>query len=137
MLSCEFFEFIKDNFFIKHLRATASECWRLEKSSWLLVEEQVCSSLRFLILIDIIHMDLLMGCRNFIFKLFTKEPRKSLEFSEIFALLSMVWFSYLIIVGKALNLLLTFVICMIFSIFFSCHFRPEWSNGWSNQFWYP
>ena len=24
--SCEFFEIIKDNFFIKHLRATTSEC---------------------------------------------------------------------------------------------------------------
>ena len=26
VFSCEFFEIIKDNFFIKHLRATASEC---------------------------------------------------------------------------------------------------------------
>ena len=59
-------------------------------------------------------MDLLVGCRNFIFKLFTKERRESLEFSEIFALLSMTCFSCLIIVGKTVNLLLTFAICMIF-----------------------
>ena len=29
----EFFEIIKDNFLIQHLRVAASECWRLEKSS--------------------------------------------------------------------------------------------------------
>ena len=39
VFSCESFEIIKDNFFIKHLRATASEYWRLEKSSWLLFED--------------------------------------------------------------------------------------------------
>ena len=32
-----------------------------------------------------ILMNLLRGCRKFIFKLFTKERRKSLEFSEMFA----------------------------------------------------
>ena len=67
------------------------------KSSWLLVEDSIS-----------ILMDLLMGWRNFSFKLFTEKRRKSLEFSEIFALLSMVWFSCLIIVGIAVNLLLTF-----------------------------
>ena len=61
-----------------------------------------------------------MGCKNFIFKRFTKERKNSSEFSELFALLSIC----LIIVGKAVNLLLTFVICMIFSMFFSCHFGP-------------
>ena len=39
VFSCEFFEIIKGNFFIKHLRASASECWQLEKSSWLLVKD--------------------------------------------------------------------------------------------------
>ena len=39
VFSCEFFKSIKGNILIKHLRATASECWRLEKSSWLLVED--------------------------------------------------------------------------------------------------
>ena len=34
-----FFEIIKGNFFIKHLGAIASECWQLEKYSWLLVED--------------------------------------------------------------------------------------------------
>ena len=39
VFSCEFFEIIKDNFFKKHLRSTASECWRLEKSLWFLIED--------------------------------------------------------------------------------------------------
>ena len=39
VFSCEFFKIIKDNFFKKHLRSTASECWQLEKSSWLLVKD--------------------------------------------------------------------------------------------------
>ena len=64
--------------------------------------------------IDSILMDLLMGCRNFILKRFIEERRNSLKFSEIFALLSMIWFLCLIIFGKVINLLLTFVICMIF-----------------------
>ena len=36
---CEFFKIIKGNFFIKHLRPAASERWRLEKYSWLLVKD--------------------------------------------------------------------------------------------------
>ena len=36
--SCEFFEISKGNFFVKHFPVTTSECWQLEKSSWLLVE---------------------------------------------------------------------------------------------------
>ena len=39
MFSCEFFEIINDNFFIKLLQATTSKWWQLEKSSWLLVED--------------------------------------------------------------------------------------------------
>ena len=39
VFSYEFFEIIKGNFFIKHLRASASEYWQLEKSSWLLVKD--------------------------------------------------------------------------------------------------
>ena len=91
--SCEFLEIIKENFFIKHLRATASECRRVKKSSWLLVEDIIFQLLEVFILNDSILTDLIMGCRNFIFKLFPKKRRKSLEFSEIFAMLSMVWFS--------------------------------------------
>ena len=34
-------------------------------------------------------MDLFMGCKNFIFKIFTTERKNLSEFSEIFALLSM------------------------------------------------
>ena len=60
VISCEFFEIIKDNFFIKHLRATASECWRPEKSSWLLVGYIIFQLFKFLILNDSILMDLLM-----------------------------------------------------------------------------
>ena len=45
--------------------------------------------LRFLILNDSILTDLFMRCKNFIYKLFTKERKISSEFSEIFALLSM------------------------------------------------
>ena len=37
--SCEFFEIIKGNFFIKYLRASIFECWRLGKSLWLLVKD--------------------------------------------------------------------------------------------------
>ena len=72
MFSCEFFEIIKDNFFIKHLPATDFECLQLEKSSWLLVEDITFQLFESLILNDSIFMDLLMGCTNFIFKLFTK-----------------------------------------------------------------
>ena len=39
--------------------------------------------LKFLILNDSILMDLRMGCRNFTFKHFTKERKKSLEFSSL------------------------------------------------------
>ena len=38
VFSCEFFEIIKGDFFIKHIRASSSECWQLAKSSWLLVK---------------------------------------------------------------------------------------------------
>ena len=39
VFSWEFFEIITYTFFIKHLRATTCECWRLEKSPRLLAEE--------------------------------------------------------------------------------------------------
>ena len=41
------------------------------------------SSLKFLILNNSILIDLLMGCKNLIFKFFTKERRKSLELSSL------------------------------------------------------
>ena len=44
MFFCEFFEIIKDKFFIKHLRETTFEFWRPEKSSWLLVEDIIFQS---------------------------------------------------------------------------------------------
>ena len=47
VFSSEFFEVTKDIFFIKYLRATASECWRLEKSPWLLVEEIIVQPFEF------------------------------------------------------------------------------------------
>ena len=51
--------------------------------------------LRFLILNDSILTDRFMGCKNFTFKLFTKERRNSSEFSEMFDLVSgMDWFLY-------------------------------------------
>ena len=34
----------------------------------------------------------------------------------------------MIVVGKVVNVLLTFVICMIFSMFFSSHFGPGLSS---------
>ena len=92
MFSCEFFEIINENFFIKHLRATACDNWKNVNNwknphdCWLKIA--FSSPLRFMILNDSILMDLLMGCRN------------SSEFSESFALLSMIYFSCLIIVGK-------------------------------------
>ena len=119
MFFCEFFKIIKGNFFIKH-RATFSECWRLEKSSWLLV------ILKDIILNDSILMDLFMECKNFIFNLFTRERRNSWKFSDIFSLLS-IFFSYLIIVDHS-----HFSVAWFFSIFVLCHFGPGWSNGWSN-----
>ena len=57
MISCNFLEIIKDTFFIKHLQASS------EKIPWLLVEDIIVSPLKFLILIDTILIDLLMGCR--------------------------------------------------------------------------
>ena len=124
VLSFEFFEIIKGNFFVKHLQASAllnadnrkdpRDCW--SKISFF-------SPLRFLIFNDTILADLFMGCKNFIFKLFTKERRNSSEFSEFFALLS-ICFRCLIVVAKVVNLLLTFVICIIFSMFVLCHFGP-------------
>ena len=86
---------------------TTCECWRLDFQPW------IFSPLRFLILINSILMDLLMGWRNFIFKLFTVAQRNSLEFSGIFGLLSTICFSCLIIIWKNVDLLLIFVICMI------------------------
>ena len=86
---------------------TTCECWRLDFQPW------IFSPLRFLILINSILMDLLMGWRNFIFKLFTVEQRNSLEFSGTFGLLSTICFSCLIIIWKNVDLLLIFVICMI------------------------
>ena len=63
-----------------------------------------------------------MGYKNSIFKLFSKEPRNSSEFSEILALIS-ICFLCLIVVAKLANLLLTFVICMIF---FHVRFMSFW-----------
>ena len=80
---------------------------RLEKSSWLLVED-IFQPCKFLILIDSILMGLAMECRNFIFKPFTKERRNSLEFSGIcYDMLFMF-----VIVGKVVNLLLPFATYM-------------------------
>ena len=80
---------------------------RLEKSSWLLVED-IFQPCKFLILIDSIFMGLAMECRNFIFKPFTKERRNSLEFSGIcYDMLFMF-----VIVGKVVNLLLPFATYM-------------------------
>ena len=64
MFPCEFFEIIKGNFFIKHLWASASECWQLEKSSWLLSKISFLSPLWFLILNDSILKDLFIGCKT-------------------------------------------------------------------------
>ena len=60
-----FFKIIKDKSFIKHLRATVSEYWPLEKPSSLLVEDIIFQLFEVSILNDSILMDLLMGCRNF------------------------------------------------------------------------
>ena len=130
VFSCEFFEIIKGDFFIKHLRVSASECWRLEKSSWLLISSPV----RFLILNDSILTDLFMRCKNFIYKLFTKERKISSEFSEIFALLSMFFmFDHC---WKGCKSFIN--ICYLhdfFSMFVSCHFGPGWSNGVHGSFY--
>ena len=111
---------------------STSECWRLEKYSWLLVKDIFLSPLRFLILNDSILMGLFMGYKNFIFKHFTKERRNSSEFSKVFVLLS-ICFSCLIIVGKVANLLLTYLFLTWFLFMFvSYRFGPGWSIGWGN-----
>lgn len=100
------FEINKDTQLLKHLRVTASECWRLRNpiNCWSKIScFSLLYSLRYiwiLILIYSILTDLLMGCRNFILKNFTKERRDSLNFSGIFALLVMICFSGLIIAGR-------------------------------------
>ena len=45
-----------EQFFIKHLWATGSDFWRLEKSSWLLLQCNICQLLWFLIFNDSILM---------------------------------------------------------------------------------
>ena len=60
-LKCRFFS---EQFSIKHLWATGSDFWRLEKSSWLLVQCNISQTLWFLIFNDNILM--------LIFILFTK-----------------------------------------------------------------
>ena len=107
VFSREFLETIEGTVFKKYVRVTTCECWRLDVQPW------IFSPLRFLILINSILMDLLMGWRNSMFKLFTVEQRNSLEFSGIFGLLSTICFSCLIIIWKNVDLLLIFVICMI------------------------
>ena len=57
-----FFQIMKDTFLIKQLPVTASECWRLGKSPWLLIDDIIFQPF------DSILMDLLMGCRNLTFK---------------------------------------------------------------------
>ena len=114
VFSCGFFEIIKGDFFIKHLRVSASECWRLEKSSWLLISSPV----RFLILNDSILRTFSCDVKTLSSSFLLKSERFH-QSSQKF-LLCYQCFSCLIIVGKVVNLLLTFVICMIF---FPCSFH--------------
>ena len=84
--------------------------WKNPRDCW--SKLSLFSPLRFLIFNDSILTALFRRCKNFIFKLFTKERKISSEFSEIFALLSMFFmFDHC---WKGCKLLLTFVICMIF-----------------------
>ena len=64
VFSYEFFEIIKNTFFIKHLRATASSTGKIPMIAGR--KYHFFSPLWFLILIDSIFMDLAMECRNFI-----------------------------------------------------------------------
>ena len=93
------------------------------------------SPLSFLILIDSILMDLAIECRNFIFKLFAKERRNSLEFSGILSLLSMICFSCLSLFKRLQISYYHLLLAWFFSIFLSYPFGLGWSCGWSNQFW--
>ena len=61
--------------------------WKNPRDCW--SKLSLFSPLRFLIFNDSILTALFRRCKNFIFKLFTKERKISSEFSEIFALLSM------------------------------------------------
>ena len=122
MFSCEYFEIIKGNFFVKYLWASLLNADDWKDPSDYRSKISFFSLLKFLIFNDSIRADLFMGYKNSIFKLFSKEPRNSSEFSESFALIS-ICFLCLIVVAKLANLLLTFVICMIF---FHVRFMSFW-----------
>ena len=90
------------------------------------------SPLSFLILIDSILMDLATECRNFIFKLFAKERRNSLEFSGILSLLSMICFSCLSLLERLYISYDHLLLAWFFSMFFLYPFGFGWSNAVCN-----
>ena len=124
MFSCEFFEIIKGNFFVKYLRASLlnADHWKDLSDCWSKII--FFSLLRFLILNDSILADLFMGCKNSIFKLFSKEPRNSSEFSEIF------------VFDRCCKGCKSFINICYLHDFFPCMFHVilalGWSNSWSN-----
>ena len=72
--------------FYKTLQGDCFVVWKNPHVCWSKIS--FFSPLRFLILIDSILIAIVMKCRNFIFKLFTKERRNSLEFPGVLSLLS-------------------------------------------------
>ena len=100
--------------------------WKNPRDCWSKIS--FFSPLRFLILDKNILMNLFMGCKNFVFELFTKTRRNSSESSEIISMFFMFDHSWKVC-QSFIN------ICYLhdfFFIFVSCHIGPRWSNGWSN-----
>ena len=120
VFSCEFFEIITGNFFIKHLQK-ASECWRLEKSSWLLVKDI------FFQPSEVPNLD-----DSILIERFSLKNEGIHQISQKFLLC----YQYVFHVWSLLEVCKSFTnICQMhgfFSMFLSCHFRPGCCNGWSN-----
>ena len=109
---------MKDTFSIKHLPTTASSIGKIP----------IISGWRY-------HFSLLWDfsfCRNFIFKLFTKERRSSLEFSGILSLLSMICFSCLSLLERLYISYDHLLLVWFFSMFFLYPFGFGWSNAVCN-----
>ena len=91
VFSCEFFEIIKGDFFIKHLRVSASECWRLEKSSWLLVKDIIFQLSEVSLRIAVVIYGFLSACgKRMFFKrsFLTIHAQQNLKGCVAWALLS-------------------------------------------------
>ena len=130
MFSCEFFEIIMRNFFIKHIRRRLlnADDWKNPRDCW--SKTSFFSPLRFLILSNSILMNLFIGCKNFIFKHLLKSEGVRESSRKI-----LLCYQYVFHVWSLWERFKSFIkICFLhgfFSMLVSYHFGPGWSSGWS------